>query len=65
VSSLRGSCPDVTFTLSGKSVLADASTKYRKGNCQHLEADRRVSVAGERQPDGRVRAKEIEIKGKD
>jgi hypothetical protein len=61
VSSLRGSCPDVTFTLSGKSVLADASTKDRKGNCQHLEADHRVIVAGERRRDGRVRAQQIDI----
>jgi hypothetical protein len=65
VSSLGGSCPDVTFTLSGTSVFADASTKYRKGNCQHLEAHQRVIVAGERQPDGRVRAQQIDFEEKD
>jgi hypothetical protein len=43
------------------SVFADASTKYRKGNCQHLEADHRVIVAGERRRDGRVRAQQIDI----
>jgi hypothetical protein len=47
------------------SVFADPSTKYRKGNCQHLKAHRRVIVAGERQPDGRVRAQQIDIEEKD
>jgi Domain of unknown function (DUF5666) len=65
VRSLSGSCPDLTFTIGGTTVFADESTRYREGNCKHVEEGRRVVVVGQRQPDGRVRAERIDIKEKD
>jgi hypothetical protein len=64
VSSLRGPCPNLTFTVNGTSVYADASTEYREGNCTHVDEGRRVIVIGQRQSDGRVRAQRIDIKQK-
>ena len=65
VSSVRGSCPDVAFTIAGASVFGDASTEYRAGNCRHIEEGRRVMVVGVRQADSRVRAERIDIKPRD
>ena len=65
VSSLRGSCPEVTFGLNGVTVVANASTEYRGGNCQHVENQRLVAVVGILGPDGKVRAERIEIKARD
>ena len=56
---VRGSCPDVTFGLNGVTVVADASTQYRQGNCAQVQNERRVIVVGPLQPDGSVRAELI------
>jgi hypothetical protein len=65
VSSPRGSCPDVTFGLNGVTVVTDALTDYRGGNCQHVESQRLVTVVGMLRPDGSVRAERIDIKARD
>jgi hypothetical protein len=64
VADLSGSCPNLTFVLNGTTVYTDEATGYRQGNCHHVENGRRVYVLGERQPDGRVRAKRVDIKEK-
>jgi Domain of unknown function (DUF5666) len=64
VSSLRGSCPNLTFVVSGMTISADGSTEYRAGNCKHVEEGRRVLVVGHRQSEG-VRAQRIDLKPKD
>ena len=65
VSSLRGSCPNLTFVISGMTISADGSTEYRAGNCKHVEEGLRVLVVGHRQSEGRVRAERIDLKPKD
>jgi hypothetical protein len=64
VSALRGSCPNLTFTLSGSSVYTDGGTQYRGGNCKQMEEGQGVSVAGQRKSDGRVSADRIDLKPK-
>ena len=64
VSSLRGSCPDLIFNISSTTVFTDRQTKYREGNCKHVEPGRRVFVVGDRQADERVKAERIDIKQK-
>jgi uncharacterized protein DUF5666 len=57
-----GTCPDITFVLSGAAVYADKSTKYKGGNCKHFEGDEVIGVSGTRESDGRVRADEIDLR---
>ena len=64
VSALRGTCPNLTFMLSGSSVYTDGGTQYRGGNCKHMEEGQRVIVAGQRKSDGRVSADQIDLKPK-
>jgi hypothetical protein len=64
VSALRGTCPNLTFTLSGSSVYTDGGTQYRGGNCKHMEEGQGVIVAGQRKSDGRVSADRIDLKPK-
>jgi hypothetical protein len=65
VSSLRGSCPNLTFVISGITISADGSTEYRAGNCKKVEEGLRVLVVGHRQSDGHVRAERIDLRPKD
>jgi Domain of unknown function (DUF5666) len=65
LSELRGSCPNVTFTLSGRAVAADASTKFEKRSCGALKNGTKIEVKGRTQPDDTVRASKIEIKDDD
>jgi len=65
VSSVRGGCPNLTFVAGGATVFADESTKYRAGNCKHLEEGQRITVVGQRQSDGRIHAERIDIERHD
>jgi len=53
------------FLLDGTPVYTDDSTRYRAGNCKHLESGQRVVVTGQRQRDGRVKAEQIDIEKHD
>jgi hypothetical protein len=55
----------LTFVVSGTAVYTNRSTKYRQGNCRHLDVRRPVSVVGERQPDGRLRDDRIDVNERD
>ena len=62
VSSLRGSCPALTFVVSGVTVDTDGSTTYRGGNCKKVDDGHKIGVTGRRQSGGRVRADRIDLK---
>jgi hypothetical protein len=66
VGSVQGGCPDVTFTVDGRSVQANGDTRYKHGGCGSLRSGVKVEIKGQ-QPsrDGIVIADEIEIKEKD
>ena len=62
VSSLRGTCPTISFAVSEVTVDADGSTRYRGGNCKRVDEGRLIGVTGRRQADGRVHAELIDLK---
>ena len=53
-------CPNVTFTVNGQLVVANASTEYKKGHCSDLRSGREVKVDGVK-IGSVVTAKRIEI----
>ena len=61
VSGLSGTCPDITFTVSGLTVNANATTRYEDGACAAVRNSVRVEVKGQRRADGSVLATRIEL----
>jgi hypothetical protein len=61
ISNLSGTCPDMSFTVAGRIVIADSGTRYDDGSCRNLANGVEVEVEGELLDDGRIRATEIEI----
>lgn len=62
LSGLGGTCPSITFTVSGRSVATNASTRFDNGACSTLKNGDRVEVEGVQQPSGVVLAKKVEKK---
>jgi hypothetical protein len=46
VSALRGKCPNVTFLMGSRTVIATSSTIYTAGACASLVFAQRVEVTG-------------------
>lgn len=67
LSGLSGAAPDLTFMVGTTVVHTDGSTTVqRKGDTQELdvlEDGMTVHVVGERQPDGSIEARKVQIKG--
>jgi hypothetical protein len=61
VSGLTGTCPNITFALSGTLVRASDATRYEDGTCARVRNSLRVEVHGQRQADGSIRATRIEL----
>jgi len=61
VSGLAGSCPNITFTVSGTLVKAGDATRYEDGTCSRVRNSAKVEVTGQRQSDGSLRAARIEL----
>ncbi len=62
MSGLHGSCPNVTFALSGYTVVANRNTEFKKDACGALKNGVSVEVKGTTQADGTVSASRIEVK---
>jgi Domain of unknown function (DUF5666) len=62
VSGLHGSCPDITFAVSGRKVTADRNTEFKKADCDAVKNGVSVEVKGLTRTDGTVRASQIEIR---
>lgn len=60
VSGLAGSCPAVTFTVSGRLVRTSALTEFKKMDCGALRNGLDVEVRGVVQADGSILATRIE-----
>jgi hypothetical protein len=60
VSSVFGGCPNLTFTIGGVNVYTTAATEFERLTCGDVRNGATVEVDGERQPDGRILAREIE-----
>jgi hypothetical protein len=46
ISSVKGTCPNVTFDLKSYSVVANGATDYKRSSCKDLKNDRKVKVSG-------------------
>jgi hypothetical protein len=62
LSNVSGLCPGVRFTVDGFMVETDASTDFKKSNCGDLRDGRSASGEGMTQPDGSVKATQLEVK---
>ena len=59
ISGLTGTCPAITFTLSGKTVRATSSTRFESITCSAIANGTALKVEGALQTDGSVVAKKI------
>jgi hypothetical protein len=62
VSSVSGSCPSLSFMVSGKKVTTSASTQFKGGTCSQIVNGTMVEMQGTTQANGSVSASRVEIK---
>ena len=65
VSSLSGSCPDVTFSIGLATIVADMTTSYKHGSCDDLRNGRSIKVTGTANFPLSISATSIDLKGGD
>ena len=61
VSALSGTCPSLTFIVSGVTIKTTSATRFEDGSCARVRNDARVEIHGRRQTDGSIQAARIEI----
>jgi hypothetical protein len=61
VSGLSGTCPNITFTVNGRTVKANSATRYEDGSCTDVANAIEVEAKGQRQADNSILATRIEI----
>jgi hypothetical protein len=61
VSNVSGSCPSLTFVVSGKTIMTTASTQFKDSTCGSIAAGRRVEVKGTVQANGTILATRLEL----
>jgi hypothetical protein len=59
VSNLHGTCPALTFQLSGHLVRTSPATTFSGGPCKNVKNDVQISVHGAVQTDGSVDASTV------
>ncbi len=59
VGALSGTCPTLTFRVSGTAVTTNASTQFEGGGCNAVRNGAKVEVTGTRQADGSVLASKV------
>jgi hypothetical protein len=65
VSSVQGSCPNLTFRLEGRTVRTSSGTTFRRGPCGALRNGVEVRVRGRLQLDGSVEATQVTFEDDD
>ena len=61
VSALSGSCPSLSFSVDGRSVITDANTDFSRRRCRDMSNGDTVQVSGLIQESGLVLATNVEI----
>jgi hypothetical protein len=61
VSSLSGSCPNVTITVRGMTIVVDRSTAFKKSDCGDLRRGRNVEGSGTMQSNDTIKAADIRV----
>jgi hypothetical protein len=59
---MSGSCPNVTITVRGRTIVVDRSTDFKKSDCGDLRRGRDVEGTGTTQSNGTVKATEIRVR---
>jgi hypothetical protein len=62
IAGLSGTCPSISFTVSGSSVTTGPKTEFDDGACSTLKNGSTVEVKGTRQANGSVLASEVDKK---
>ncbi|MBZ5710027.1 DUF5666 domain-containing protein [Nannocystis pusilla] len=60
VESLKGTCPDLSFTVKGETIITDEQTEFDDGTCDSIRNGDRVEIEG-RIEDGRLVADEVDL----
>jgi hypothetical protein len=63
-SGVSGSCPSLSFSVDGRSVLTDGNTRFDE-SCKDVRERVEVEVEGFTVPDGRVRAVRVKVEDDD
>jgi Domain of unknown function (DUF5666) len=61
IAQLTGTCPDLTFVLSGVTVHASAATKFENGGCADLKDGVQTGAMGPKRADGSIDAARVRI----
>lgn len=61
VSGVSGSCPNLRFTVDGRTVTTDRDTDFRSGRCSDVKNGTEVSVRGLRTSAGTIDARRVEF----
>jgi hypothetical protein len=61
ISALAGSCPNVTFVLSGTTVRTSDKTRFEGGACGDIKDGVRAGVMGPKNTDGSINAQLVKI----
>jgi hypothetical protein len=61
ITSVSGSCPNLTFTVRGTTIVTDRSTDYRKSDCGDVRRGRDVSGSGTMQGNGPIKATDVRV----
>ncbi|MCU1381403.1 MAG: hypothetical protein JWL71_100 [Acidobacteria bacterium] len=65
IDSLAGRCPAISFTVGGTTIVADGATDFKKTDCEELRNGRSASGEGVMQPNGTIKATQIQVKKHD
>ena len=61
VSNLSGTCPTLMFSVGQTRVTTTGSTYFKEGKCSNVRNGTSVEVKGEAEPDGSLRAVQVEL----
>lgn len=61
IAQVAGACPNVTFTIAGKRIATEKSTRFDDGSCADLANGKKVEIDGVAQSDGSLRATEVDF----
>jgi hypothetical protein len=61
ISNLSGACPNLRFTVEGRQVMSDSTTRFTEGSCGDLRSGMEAKIEGELRADGVVRATKVEL----
>jgi hypothetical protein len=61
VENLKGTCPNLSFTIDGEKITTSSKTEFDDGSCESIRNGMRVEVEGHLK-DGKLVAHEVDLK---